>query len=638
MPLTKLSFRPGINRESTSYANEGGWFDGDKVRFRGPLPEKIGGWIKKSTTTFLGVSRALHAFVTLSGDIYTGVGSTLKYYVEEGGTFNDITPIRSTTSAGDVTFAATNGSSIITATDTAHGAFANDFVTFSGAATLGGTITANVLNQEYQIISIVSDNAYTFQARTVSTIPSINVAGAIDATPVEANSSDTGNGGGSIVGTYQVNTGLNTTVSGTGWGASTWGRGTWGSASSIAASGEQLRVWTHDSFGEDLLINVRNGGIFRWDSSVGFGTRAVSLASLSTDATTPTFAKQVLVSDRDRHVIVFGCDGETTIGIQDPLLIRFSDQESLTTWKSEVTNTAGELRIGSGSEIITAIETRQQVLVFTDVSVHAMQFIGPPFTFGISQISENITIQGPLAAKAVDDFVFWMGRDEFYVYSGQVQALPCSVKSYVFNDFNIAQGEKVFAALNSSFSEIWWFYCSESSENIDRYVVFNYENKLWYYGTLARSAWLDRGINDYPIAAGLDNTLYFHEVDDDDGSTDPASAITSYIESSQLSIAEGNNFAFLRKLIPDVTFDGSTSTAPAANFTLKTRRFPGSSYDQTSTGEVTRSATVPVEQFTTEKDVRLRGRSFALRVESTGAGVRWRLGTPRVDVRPDGRR
>ena len=459
MPLTKRSFKPGINRETTSYANEGGWFDCDKIRFRGPVPEKIGGWVQKSAlTSFLGTSRALHAFVSLTGSVFTGIGTTVKYYVEEGGAYNDVTPIRLTTAAGDVTFAASNGSSTITVTDSSHGAIANDFVTFSGAATLGGNITADVLNQEYQIFEIVSDNVYKIQARTVSTISQITVDGALSPTLVTASGSDSGNGGGSVVGTYQVNSGLDTTILGTGWGASTWGRGTWGSSASIAAAGEQLRIWTHDSFGEDLLINIRNGDIFRWDTSVGVGTRAVSLASLSSDATTPTIAKQVMVSDRDRHVIVFGCDGETSIGTQDPLLIRFSSQESLTTWKAEVTNTAGELRLGSGSEIVTAVETRQQILVFTDVSLHAMQFIGPPFTFGISQLSENITIQGPLAAKAVDDFVFWMGKDDFYVYSGQVQKLPCSVKAYVFNDFNTAQSEKVFAALNSRFSEIWWFY------------------------------------------------------------------------------------------------------------------------------------------------------------------------------------
>ena len=639
MPLTKLEFKPGINRETTSYANEGGWFDCDKIRFRGPVPEKIGGWVQKSVlNSFLGTSRALHAFVSLSGDIFTGIGTTVKYYIEEGGTYNDVTPIRLTTAAGDVTFAASNGSSTITVTEESHGAVANDFVTFSGAASLGGNITANVLNQEYQITEIVNGNSYKIEARTESTIPAITVNGALSPTLVTASASDSGNGGGSVVGTYQVNSGLDTTVLGTGWGASTWGRGTWGSSASIAATGAQLRIWTHDSFGEDLLINIRNGDIFRFDTSAGVTTRAVSLSSISSDATTPTIAKQVMVSDRDRHVIVFGCDGETSIGTQDPLLIRFSSQESLTTWKSEVTNTAGELRLGSGSEIVTAVETRQQILVFTDVSLHAMQFIGPPFTFGISQLSENITIQGPLAAKAVDDFVFWMGKNDFYVYSGQVQKLPCSVKAYVFNDFNTAQSEKVFAALNSSFSEIWWFYCSSSADEVDRYVIYNYETKLWYFGTLSRTAWIDRGINDNPIAASTTGRLFLHEVDDDDGSTDPATAITAYVESSQLSIGEGNNFVFLRRLIPDVTFDGSTASGPSANFTLKTRRFPGANYDQTNTEAITRSATVPVEQFTTEKDVRLRGRSFALRVESTAAGVKWRLGVPRVDVRQDGRR
>ena len=370
MPYTKLQFRPGINRETTSYTNEGGWFDSDKIRFRAGLPEKIGGWIKKGGQSFLGVCRALHAFVALDGTNYMGVGTTVKYYIDEGGGLNDITPIRATTSAGDVTFAATNGSAVITVTDTAHGAVKNDFVTFSGAATLGGNITAAILNQEYQITDLVDDNTYKIAARTVSTISSITVDGEIDATAVLANASDTGNGGSSVVGTYQINSGLDTTVSGTGWGAGTWSRGTWGSASSLLASGATLRLWSHDNFGEDLLINVRDNGIYYWDKSTSSGSpfsRAVALADVSgADSNTPTIAKQVLVSDRDRHVIVFGCDDEGSIGTQDPLLIRFSSQESLTTWTSETENTAGSLRIGAGSKIVAAMETRRQILVFTN--------------------------------------------------------------------------------------------------------------------------------------------------------------------------------------------------------------------------------------------------------------------------------
>lgn len=641
MPLTKLQFRPGVNRETTSYTNEGGWFDCDKVRFRFGTPEKIGGWERTSGKSFLGTCRALHPFVALDGTSYLGVGTHLKYYINEGGAYNDITPLRETTAAGAVTFAATNGSSTITVTDTGHGAQANDFVTFSGAVSLGGNITADVLNQEYQILNVLNANSYEIVAREVNTLSNITVDGAYTPVPVVANASDTGSGGASVVGAYQVLTGLDTTVSGTGWGAGTWSRGTWGSGATLTAIGDTLRIWSHDNFGEDLIFNIRNGGIFYWDKSTSSApfTRAVALSDLAgADATTPTLAKQVLISDRDRHVIVFGCDPENDIGTQDPLLIRFSDQENPLVWAASATNTAGDLRIGSGSEIITAVETRQQIIVFTDVSLHAMQYLGPPFTFGVQSISENITIAGPLAAIAVEDSVFWMGEQDFYMYTGQVQKLPCSVRSYVFNDFNNTQQEKVTAGVNSAFSEVWWFYPSSGSDVVDRYVVFNYKEQVWYYGTLDRTAWLDRGINQYPIAASLDGYLYYHEFGQDDGSVNPPVAISSYIESSQLSIGAGDNFVFLSKLIPDVTFAGSTGSSPQVSMTLETRNFPGVAYSSTTASTISRSATVPVEQFTDQVRIRLRGRSFAFKISSDEMGVGWRLGTPRVEMRQDGRR
>jgi len=630
MPLQKLQFKPGINRETTSYTNEGGWFDCEKIRFRSGVPEKIGGWVKNSSKVFLGTCRALHGWVSLDGSVRTGVGTHLKYYINEGVDYNDITPIRATTTNG-IVFAATNGSSTITATDDAHGAVAGDFVTLSGAATLGGLITAAVLNQEYQIVSVPTADTFTFVAKDTS------------GNTVTANASDSGNGGSGVDGAYQLNIGLDSTVLGTGWGAGTWGRGTWDSATTLTNIANIMRIWTHDNFGEDLIINIRDGGIFYWDTSTNANAydRAIALSSVSGASSTPTIAKKVLVSDRDRHVIAFGCDPEDAVGTQDPLLIRFSDQETAITWNATSTNTAGSLRLGSGSEIVTAIETRQQILVFTDVSLHAMQFLGPPFTYGINLISENTTIMGPLAAKAVDDFVFWMGLEDFYVYDGRIQKLPCTVKAYVFNDFNLFQKEKVFAALNSSFNEIWWFYPSADSDAIDRYVVYNYLEQTWYYGTLARTAWMDRGINDNPIAAGADGYLYNHENGLDDGSTDPVSAITSYIESSQLDIGDGDSYVFVRRLIPDITFDGSSSTAPSASFTLKTRNFPGGSYDNSDASTITQSAkasTTTVEQFTNQVHVRLRGRSFALRVGSDGSEVKWRLGSPRVDIRTDGRR
>ena len=641
MPLTKLQFRPGVNRETTSYSNEGGWFDCDKVRFRFGTPEKIGGWQKLSSSSFLGTCRALLPFVGLDGSNYLGVGTNFKYYVEEGGGYNDVTPIRLTTSAGDVTFAATDGSSVITVADASHGADENDFVTFSGAVSLGGTITAAVLNQEYQIVTVVNANSYTVIARTVASLPEITVNGQYTPTPVVANASDSGSGGGSIVGTYQINVGLDTAVLGNGWGAGTWGRGKWGSKTDISAAGDNLRIWSHDNFGEDLIINARNGGIFYWDKSVNSTNflPAVAISDLAgADATTPTIAKQVMISDRDRHVIVFGCDAQDDIGTQDPLLIRFSDQENPLVWSAQATNTAGDLRIGSGSEIITAVETRQQILVFTDRSLHAMQFLGPPFTFGINLISENITIASPLAAIAVDDSVYWMGREEFYVYTGQVQKLPCSVRSYVFEDFNSEQITKVTSGVNSSFSEIWWFYPSANSVSLDKYVIFNYQENVWYYGNIPRTAWLDRGISQYPIAASTDGFLYYQEFGQDDGSQSPPVAVDSYIESSPTAMGAGDDFVFIRRLIPDITFVGSSSEAPSVNMTIETKNFPGANYSMTSVSPVSRTATVPIEQFTQQAHIRLRGRSFAFKISSDTTGVDWRLGTPRIDARGDGRR
>ena len=629
MPLTKLQFRPGINRETTSYSNEGGWFDCDKIRFNFGLPQKLGGWEKYTSSTYLGTARRLHNWIALDGSNYLGVGTHLKYYIEEGGNFNDITPIRVTTSAGDVTFSATNGSTTITVTDTSHGAQENDFVTFSGAVSLGGVITASVLNQEYQVVSVPTANTFTITAS------------------VAANSSDTGNGGGSVVGTYQINVGLDTQVGGTGWGAGAWGDDGWGSASTVATSSE-LRTWSHDNFGEDLIINPIDGAIYYWDRTNNLTTRAVLLNTLSgTKTSIPTIAKQVMVSDIDRHVIAFGCDGLNSSntandgnGTQDPLLIRFSDQEDPLVWYPAATNTAGDLRIGSGSKFVQAVETKREILVYTDTSLHSLRFIGPPFTFGIQQLASNITIVSSKSAVAVEDVVFWMGNDNFYLYSGQTQPIPCTVRDKVFLDFDYEQEEKVVAGVNSQWGEVFWFYPSLSNslgnggtgEN-DKYVVYNYIEKVWYFGSLSRTAWMDRGLRTYPLAASA-GYLYNHEFgEDDDGS-----AMTSFIESSQIDIADGEQFSLIRRVIPDFTFDGSSSNAPVVSLTLKARNAPGGNYLQTQSKDTTRTATTPVEQFTNVLNMRLRGRSFALRVDSTDLGVRWKIGSPRVDLRQDGRR
>jgi len=646
MPLSKLQFRPGVNREVTAYTNEGGWFDSDQVRFQKGYPEKIGGWQKRGTDNFLGTCRALHPWVTLDRDQYIGVGTNLKYYIDRGGEYNDITPLRLTTAAGDVTFAATNGSSTLVVTDTAHGSVVNDFVTYSGAASLGGVITAGVLNQEYQITLIVDANSYHITARAEGDQIQDPLV------PLPANGSDSGNGGGSTVGKYQINTGLDTTVRASGWGAGIWGGvgngGTSGTVGNVSGWGDPasndaivsniLRLWSHDNFGEDLLINVRDGGIYYWDETNGLGTRAVDITSLSTLPSIPTVAKQILVSDRDRHVIAFGCDSEATPGVQDPLTIRFSSQESITDWATRADNTAGELRLGSGSEIVTAVETRQQILIMTNTTLYAMQFLGPPFTFGVTAISENITIAGPNAAIAVDDTVFWMGRSEFYVYSGAVQRLPCMVRGYVFSDLNENQLEKINVALNTEHSEIWWFYPSSNSEEVDKYVVYNYLEKVWYYGTFGRTAWVDRGIFDFPIAANNDGFLYEHEFGFDDGTTNPSSAINAYIQSSPMDIGDGEQFMFIRKMIPDVDFKNSTAIIPETNITLDIKNAPDGTYNSSQTDVFVKTQAATVNNRTEQLYFRLRGRQMRFKIESDDLEVTWRLGSPRVDIRPDGRR
>ena len=639
MALSKLQFRPGVNREVTSYTNEGGWFDIDHVRFQKGFPEKIGGWQKSSSNSFLGTCRALHPWVSLDRDRYIGVGTHLKYYIDEGGFYNDITPIRLTTAAGDVTFAATNGSYTITVTDASHGAVVNDFVTFSGAASLGGNITAAVLNQEYQITEVVDNNSYKIDARAANTpIYDITVDGQLTPTYVTANGSDSGNGGGSVVGAYQINTGLDITVSGAGWGAGTWSRGTWGSASTDPIVSNTIRLWSHDNFGEDLLINVRDGGIYYWDQTGTVNTRAVDITTLAGGQSVPTVAKQVMVSDRDRHVLAFGCDTEANPGVQDPLAIRFSDQESLTDWQTTSTNTAGELRLGSGSEIVTAVETRQQVLVFTDTTLYAMQFLGPPFTFGVTALSENITIAGPNAAIAVDDTVFWMGRSEFYIYSGAVQRLPCTVRDFVFSDINEGELEKITVGLNTEHSELWWFYPSLNSGEVDRYVVYNYTEQVWYYGSFARTAWIDRGIFDFPFAANTDGYIYEHEIGFDDGTTDPETPIVAYIQSSPMDIGDGEQFMLLRKMIPDVDFKSSTAIIPDVNITLDVKNAPDGTYSVSQTDAFVKTQSVPVDSRTEQLYFRLRGRQMRFKIQSNDTGVTWRLGSPRLDLRPDGRR
>ena len=628
MPLQKFLFKPGINKDTTAYTNEGGWFDGNLVRFRKGLPEKIGGWVKRTSNTFISKARALIGWTALNGIKYVGIGATQKYYVLEGDNYYDITPIRKS-STNSITFSATNGSSTITATDSNHGAVQNDFVTFSEAVSLGGNITAAVLNQEYQIVSVPTSNTYTFVAKDT------------DGNTVTANASDSGNGGSAVDGAYQINVGLDVFVPSSGWGIDTWGAGTFGSASTLSVT-NQLRLYSHDNFGEDLVFNVRNGGIYYWDASSGTSTRGVALSDLANSNLAPTVAAQVLVSDIDRHVICLGADpieGESRSGVQDPMLIAFSDQEDVTQWEPLSTNTAGSLRVSAGSAIIGGIRARQETLVWTDIALYSLQFIGQPFTFGLNLVNEGVGMVGPNAAVNSPKGVFWMDKKGFYVYTGQVQTLPCSVKDYVFSDINVTQSFQIFAFINKAFNEVGWFYCSAASSSIDRYVTYNYNENVWSIGQLDRCAWLDEGVFDKPIASyTTSNTsyLYNHEVGNDD---DGSAMQNVFIESSDFDIdPAGEVFSAVSRIIPDVNFIGDAatgSTGQKLDFVLKKRDFPG---DDLST-----VTTASCFSTTTKIDTRLRARQVVLRVQSNDTdtneiGMSFRLGATRLDVKPDGRR
>ena len=621
MPYTKRIFRPGINREGTAYDNEDGWFDCNLIRFRNGHVEKMSGWEKLSSNTYLGTSRALHNWMSLGSNLYLGIGTTFKYYIKDGSVYNDITPIRATTTNG-IVFAATNGSSTITATDNAHGAVTGDFVTLAGAVSLGGVVTAAVLNQEYQIASVPSVNTYTFVAK--------DTAG----DTVTANSSDTGNGGSGVDGAYQISVGLDSYVPSAGWGSGTWGSSTFGSTTGLTAIG-QLRLWTHDNFGENLIINPRGGGIYRWVENNGTSTRALDLSGLATANLVPTLGLQVITSEIDRHLIVLGADpisGSARSGVLDPMLVAFSDQENELEFEPLITNTAGSLRLSSGSNIVGAVKSRQEIIIFTDTSVYSMQFVGPPFTFAINLINEATGLLGPKAAITADSGVYFMSYGSFYIYNGTVEKLPCTVQSYVFSDFNDGQAYKVHAFSNSENNEIGWFYPSASATEIDRYVIYNTQEKVWYYGELERTSWLDSGVVNYPQAT-KDNYLYQHEIGyDDDGS-----AMTNvFIESSDFDLDDGDKFTSISSVIPDIRFLQDSNNG-SVNIVTKTRNYPGQSLTTRATSEITSS--------TTKANIRARGRQAVLRVESnddqSGAGnvsLGWRLGATRIDVKNDGRR
>ena len=691
MALKKLTFTPGIQHDGSRYSSSGSWSEVDKVRFRSGAPEKIGGWQKVTSSSFLGVCRNLKPFTDLQNNYFLGVGTHLKYYIDRGGTFNDITPLR-TTIVQSNPFTTVNGSATVTVTIPNHGAVVNDFVTFSGASAVGGL----TLNGEYQIVTITNSSVFLITAAS--------------------NASSGATGGGSVTAAFQIQTGLNSTLYGNGWGAGTWGgitssvsftgsisgttltvsavasgtlaigqlivgagvsasppgsnatyitalgtgsggvgtytvgvsqtvsstamtaySGTgWGSPAAGLTSGQKLRVWSSDNFGQDLVINPNDGPIYYWSNASGLGVRAVLLSSLPGASDVPAVARQIMVTDQDRKVLAFGCS-DIVSGFQDRLLVRWSDTENPVDWTPTEINSAGGIRIPTGAEFMTALETRQEILVWTDSAVHSMRYIGAPFEYSIAQIGLT-SLLSPSGVAAANDMVFWMGTNGFYAYNGRIAGLPCSVKDYVFNDINYDQAEKITAGSNMAFNEVWWFYPSANSSENDRYVVYNYNENVWFVGSIVRTVWIDRGIEDYPRSASTDGFIYFHELGQDDGSVNPLAPITAYIESAPFEIGEGEQFGFAWRMIPDITFRDSANANPSVNFILKTQDYSGGNFKQTSSNNAVRTATLPIEQFTDQTYFRLRGRMMSLRVESTAVGVAWRLGVPRIDVRTDGRR
>ena len=614
MPLQQLQLKPGVDRENTRYAAEGSWYETDKVRFRRGMPQKIGGWVRLSAATFLGVCRSMLNWVTLQRQNLVAVGTNLQYYIERGGAYFDITPIRATATLTNP-FTTSLNSTTVLVTDNAHGAIQNDFVTFSGASAVGGL----TLNGQFQI-NFVNSNSYNITAAS------------------QASSAATG--GGTVTAAYQINTGNEIAVPFTGWSAGTWGSGTWGNGTVTFAP---IRIWSQANFGEDLFFTYRGGELFYWDATNGVATRAVYVTSLAGASNVPTIVNKAFVSDIFRFAFCFGSNqlGSATL---DPMLIRWSDQENVANWTPAATNQAGSLRLSRGSEIITALQARQEILIWTDSALYGMQYLGAPEVWGAQLLGDNITLAGPNAAAYSGNIAYWMGTDKFYMYDGTVKTLPCSVRSYVFNDFNSSQYNQVIAGTNERFDEIWWFYCSAGVTRNDRYVVYNYLQDIWYYGTLARSAWIDSDLRDNPLAATYSNNLVNQEVGMDDNQTGVPSAITATLLSSEFDLDNGDKFMFINRMLPDVTFEGSTVDSPAAVMTLFPMENSGSGYyNPTSEGgvdnaTVTRSATVPIEKFTGQVFVRVRGRQMAFKIESTELGVAWKLGIPRLEMRPDGRR
>jgi hypothetical protein len=618
MPLKKLTLKAGVNRENTRYTNENGWYESDKVRFRQGTPEKIGGWTRLSANFFLGVCRSLWNWITLGGSNLLGVGTNLKFYIEQGGSYNDITPLRASGVINTDPFAG-NGTTTVTVTDTAHGGATGDFVVFSGAT---GTYAAT-FNAEFQI-TVLSVDTYTILTTVAIAAGSY--------------------GGSAVNAAYQIGIGAADSSPIIGWGAGGWGLGPWGTGT---ASTTPIRLWQQQNFGENLVFGYRGGPLYYWDNLTGLGARGVLVSSLAGATDVPIVQNYLLVSDASRFVFCFGANdyGSAT---QNPMLLRWSDQESVTDWTPAATNQAGSLLLSHGSKIVTALQTRQEILVYTDSSLYSLQYLGAPAVWGSQLLGDNISIVGPNAAAVASGIAYWMGVDKFYKYDGRVQTLRCDLLRFVYGDINLEQADQFFASTNEGFNEVWFFYCSASASEVDRYVVYNYtENNgegAWYYGALARSAWLDSGLRSTPMAATYINNIVYHELGVDDNATEVPLPIYSLISSAEFDIDDGDHFGFVWRILPDITFRGSTTANPQTTMTLIPMKNSGSGYNNPTSvagsdnATVVRTATVPIEQFTGQVYVRVRGRQMILQLESNQLGCAWQLGSPRIDIRQDGRR
>jgi hypothetical protein len=716
MPLQKLQLRPGLNREGTNYSNEGGFYDGDKVRFRSGFPEKIGGWVRLSTANFLGICRSMWNWATLNNSNLLGLGTNLKYYVENGGGYNDITPIVSTVNevnaittgfttlvstinATTNTFTVVNGtnfppqngvvkidsevifyntltSNVATncirgysnTTAASHTAGANvasayfilkdsnndvndrDFVIVSNCSVSSvGGIANTVINGEHQIFKYSTNIEYA-----LATTADNNLANVTFCTSAVSNTANV-----TVANEYPV--GLAVYSLGTGWGAGPWSRGGWGSAYTGAGVGQQLRLWSNDNYGEDLVLAPRGGAIFYWYGSGGLGTRAQYLSTLSTNlgfqgTYVPNSTNQIIASAIQRFVIAFGANSYlsgTPATAFDPMLVRWSDQENPYDWVPSVTNQAGEFRLSNGSSIICARSTRQEILVWTDSAIYSQQYLGPPYVWGFNILMDNISIISPNSAITINNITYWMGTDKFYMYSGRVETLPCALRQYIFADINKDQGYQVTCGGNEGYNEIWWFYCSTNSTQIDKYVVYNYLERVWYYGALNRTAWLDSGIRQNPMGTfinGVDDVgnplgrVVYHEVGTDDLSGAASLPIVSYVQSSDFDIGDGHNFGFVWRMLPDVNFNGSNVNQPSVVMELQPRQNSGSAYGTSDTPTVTSAdnyVTYPqytIQEFTGQVYTRLRGRQMAFKISSDKLGVAWQLGSPRIDIKNDGRR